>query len=82
MNMTAAHLSVKGVRETKKATLYRKKAFWAKKTQKKGFFGVFRYALEHFGTLLCHTKDTQTHKTTALMKAQGVETKGRHFSRK
>ena len=59
-----------------------KKCVLAKKIEKMSFFGVFRYALEHVGILLYHTKDTQTHKTTALMKAQGVETKGRQFSRK
>ena len=50
-----------------------KKWLSGQKTQKIGFFGVFRYALEHFRTLLCHTKDTQTHKTTALMEAQDVD---------
>ena len=45
-------------------------------------FGVLRYALEQFGFLLCHTKDAQIHKNTALMEGQCVETEKMQFYRK
>ena len=43
--------------------------------RKKLCFVVFRYALKSFGILLCHNKNIQTHKITAQLEAQGVETK-------
>ena len=59
-----------------------KKIVFVQKTQKNGFYGVLRYALQQFGFLLCHSKDAQTHNNTALMEGQGVETEKRQFYRK
>ena len=48
-----------------------KLGFWPKNARRL-CFGVFRYAVEQFGILLCHTKDTQNHKISAQLDAQGV----------
>ena len=55
--------------------------FWVKKTQKTGFFGVFGYALEQF-RILRQAKDAHNHKFAAILEAQGVETRKRHFIEK
>ena len=65
-----------------KRQIMQKKIVFVQKTQKNGFFGVLRYALQQFGFLLCHSKDAQTHNNTALMEGQGVETEKRQFYRK
>ena len=68
--------------QKRKRQIMQKKIVFVQKTQKNGFFGVLRYALQQFGFLLCHSKDAQTHNNTALMQGQGVETEKRQFYRK
>ena len=62
--------------------MQKKRLLGQKNSIKCFFLWVFMYALQDFGIFLCHTKDTQTHKTTALMEAQGVETKRGNFIQK
>ena len=51
--------------------------FVPKNLQKTGSSGVFRSAVEHFGILLCHSKDNQADKIANQLEEQGVETKKR-----
>ena len=65
--------------KNEKGNFLRKNLCFGPKNSKKWFFGVFRYVLEQFAVLLCHTRNAQNHKVAAYLDALGVETKSRHI---
>ena len=65
--------------KNEKGNFVRLKLGFGPKNEKKWCFGVFRYALEQFGILLCRTKDAQNQMVATQLVAQVFETRKRQL---